>query len=188
MIEKSEIIVSTLLYGFGLYSISYLLIWLFFSKLRGSVLDKFDDSACLIIAFLASIYFIGGLMYLIYEYSTTNLQIQGFTMQDRLFGKFWFEYWFQPITFIPSLLLWFKYSRTKKWLRLIISISVLFTYESLIYICFFAINRDYIPAQWMFNYSYFFYNWTWNLFLFGMISVSFHLIRTSYQKYKMKDY
>lgn len=188
MIEKSEIIVGTLLFGFGLYSISYLLIWLFFSKLRGSLLDKFDHSACLIIAFIGSIYFIGGCSSLIFEYSTTKLQIQGFTLQDRLFGKFWVEYWMQPITFLPSVFLWFKFSRTKKWLRLIISISVMSTYESMLYIYFFAIYRDYIPARWVFNYSYYFYDWTWSLFLFGMLAVSFHLLRTSYQKFKMKDY
>lgn len=186
MKEYAEIVIEAILFGFGFYSILFLFGRPMLSESKKSIMDRFDNSACIIAAFSSTLYLIGGLTSLIIEYTTVKMQVQGFTMQDRLFGKYWIWYWIQPTFYLFSQLLWFKKIRKMKFIRFIVALILISSIESIV-IYLTSLHRDYLPSSWSTPISERISDWLISLGLFGMTTTIFHLIKTKLKVYNMRQ-
>lgn len=185
MKEYAEIIIEALLFGFGVYSILFLISRPMLSEPKKSMMDKFDNSACLIAAFVGAIYLIGGLASLIIENATVKMQIEGFTMKGRLFGKYWIWYWIQPSFYLLSQLLWFKKIRKMKFVRFIVAILLIISIESLV-IYLTSLHRDYLPSSWSIPISARITDWLISLGLFGATTTIYHIVKTKIKVYNIR--
>lgn len=185
MKEYAEITIGAILFGFGVYSILFLIGRPMLSESKKPIMDKFDNSACLVAAFVGAIYLIGGLTSLIIEYATLKMQVEGFTMKDRLFGKYWIWYWIQPTFYLFSQLLWFKKIRKIKFVRFIVALLLITSIESLI-IYLTSLHRDYLPSSWSMPISARIMDWLISLGLFGATTTIFHLIKTKLKVNNMR--
>ncbi|MBU2062130.1 MAG: hypothetical protein KKH44_09830 [Bacteroidetes bacterium] len=182
MKEYAEIAIGGILFGFGFYSIVFLIGRPILSESKKSIMDRFDNSACLVAAFIGALYLIGGLTSLIIEYTTVKMQVEGFTKKDKLFGKYWIWYWPQPFLYFSSQLLWFKSIRTKKIIRLLIALLLITSIESIV-IYLTALHRDYLPSSWSTLISARISDWLLSLGIFGLVSIVFHVIKTKLKVY-----
>jgi molybdopterin-containing oxidoreductase family membrane subunit len=177
MKEYAEIVIEAILFGFGVYSIIFLIVRPMLSDSKKAILDKFDNSACLVAAIVGAFYLAGGLTSLIIEYTTVKKQVEGFTMKDRLFGQYWIWYWIQPTFYLFCQLLWFKKIRKMKFVRFIVALLLITSIESLV-IYLTSIHRDYLPSSWSTPISARIMDWLISLGLFGATTILFHLIKT----------
>lgn len=177
MMETAELAVSAILFGFGFYTILYILFRSLLTVTQKETINNFDNSACLVAAIIGVTYFTGGIVSLITEYLTVKLQVEGFTMKDRIFGKYWLWYWHQPLFYISSLLLWVKSIRTKKIIRLIIALLLITSIESIV-IYLLSLNREYLRDNWTTAISASIMDWLFKLGIFGIVTLIFHLIKT----------
>ncbi len=185
MKEYTEIAIGAILFGFGVYSILFLISRPMLFESKKHILDKFDNSACLVVVFVGAIYLIGGLTSLIIEYATVKMQIEGFTMKDRLFGKYWIWFWIQPTFYLFSQLLWFKKIRKMKVVRFIVALLLITSIESLV-IYLTSLHRDYLPSSWSMPISARMMDWLISLGLFGTTTTIFHFIKTKLKVYNTK--
>jgi len=155
------------------------------SESKKSIMDGFDNSACLVAALVGALYLIGGLTSLIIEYVTVKMQVEGFTMKDRLFGKYWILYWVQPTFYLFSQLMWFKKIRKIKFVRFIVALLLMTSIESLV-IYLTSLHRDYLPSSWSMPISERIIDWLISLGLFGVTTIIFHLIKTKLKVYNMR--
>jgi hypothetical protein len=184
MKEYAELTIGSILFGFGAYSIIFLIGRPMLTESRKSIMDKFDNSACIMAAFIGAMYLIGGLTCLIIGYLTVKMQVEGFTMKDRFFGKYWIWYWIQPTFYLISQLLWFKKIRKLKLVRFIVALLLIISIENLV-ICITSLHRDYLPSSWSMPISARITDWLINLGLFIATTTIFHLIKTRLKVYKV---
>ena len=143
--------------AFGLYSFLFLILSIFIKK---ATFYKFDEQAKKFICFVGvlyiSIWFLGLFVY--YFESNPNERIE---MINRLFGKYWFGIWIQPLFwFALSQIFRIKFLSKNILIRLFTSFFLIFSIERLVIIST-SFHRDYLPSSWtMYNdlgiYSSFF--------------------------------
>lgn len=177
MKEYTEIAIEAILFGFGVYSIMFLIGRPMLSDSKKAIIVKFDNSACFVAALVGAFYLVGGLTSVIVEYTTVKKQVEGFTMKDRLFGQYWIWYWIQPTFYLFSQLLWFKKIRKMKFVRFIVALILVTSIESLV-IYFTSLNRDYLPGSWSTPISMRIMDWLISIGLFGATTTIFHIIKT----------
>ena len=128
--------------AFGLYSLFFLIVSIFFKK---SFLFKVDEEAKKFISFVGIIYFIIWIIGIIVFYAESNLEEQN-SMLNRMFGKYWFGFWLQPIVwFLITQLLRIKRVAKNVFLRMIFSFLLIISFEKYVIIIT-SFHRDYLPS------------------------------------------
>ncbi|MDR6763301.1 molybdopterin-containing oxidoreductase family membrane subunit [Flavobacterium sp. 2755] len=130
--------------AFGLYSILYLIVLIFVKK---PILYKIDEEAVKFISLAGVIYFTAWIIGIFVFYAESNPEEQN-DLINRLFGKYWFGIWFQPILwFALTQLLRFKKVSKNALLRIVFSFLLIVSIEQFI-IFITSFHRDYLPSSW----------------------------------------
>lgn len=82
--------------AFGLYSVLFLIISIF---TKNSILYKIDEEATNFISFVGVIYFTIWIIGIFVFYFESNAEEQNLLL-NRMFGKYWFGIWAQPILWL----------------------------------------------------------------------------------------
>lgn len=134
--------------AFGLYSFLFLILSFFIKK---AILYNFDEQAKKFICFIGVLYIFIWFLGLFVYYFESN-PTERAEMINRLFGKYWFGIWIQPI-------FWFLLSQTfriKRFsnnilIRIFTSFFLIFSIERLVILST-SLHRDYLPSSWtMYN-------------------------------------
>lgn len=182
MKEYIEITLVSVFFGFGIYTIIFLLIRPYLSEFKRLNLDKYDNSACSIIAVTGGLYLLIWIVDIIMQFQMTEEQYQVYMIRDKLSGPYWLSYWIQPFLFLSSQLLWLKKVRKMKFVRFIVALMLMTSIESLV-IYLTSLHRDYLPSIWNSPISARIMDWFISLGLFGAITTIFHLIKTKLKVY-----
>lgn len=130
--------------AFGLYSILYLIVSIFIKK---PILYKIDEEAVKFISLAGVIYFTVWIMGIFVFYVENNPEEKS-ALLNRMFGKYWFGIWFQPILWLAlTQLLRFKKVSKNAFLRIVFSFLLLVSIERFI-IFITSFHRDYLPSSW----------------------------------------
>ena len=130
--------------AFGLYSFLFLISSIFIKK---ATFYKFDEEAKKFISFVGFLYII--IWFLgIFVYYIESSPEERTGMINRMFGKYWFGIWIQPI-------FWFLLSQTfriKRFsnnilIRIFTSFFLIFSIERLVILST-SLHRDYLPSSW----------------------------------------
>lgn len=143
-----QILIVDFFIAFGLYSILFLLVSIF---AKNAFLYKIDEESKKLISFLGIVYLVVWFIGIFVFYLESNT-VEKNSMLNRMFGKYWFGFWLQP-------LLWFtitQFLRIKRvsknvFLRIIFSVFLIISIERYVIIIT-SLDRDYLPSSWtMFN-------------------------------------
>ncbi|MDX6183545.1 hypothetical protein SGQ44_14910 [Flavobacterium sp. Fl-77] len=130
--------------AFGLYSLFFLLLSIF---IKNVVLYKIDNEAIKFISFVGVVYFIVWIIGLFVFYAESNTEEQNI-MLNRMFGKYWFGIWTQPILwFLVTQLLRVKRIYKNIFLRILFSFMLIISIERFILLTI-SFHRDYLPSSW----------------------------------------
>ncbi len=134
--------------AFGLYSLLFLLISIF---TKNVILSKIDAEANNFITFVGVVYFVVWVAGIFVFYTESNTEDRS-NMLNRMFGKYWFGIWSQPILwFIVTQLLRIESIYKNIFLRIVFSFILIISIERLIIIST-SLHRDYLPSSWtMYN-------------------------------------
>ncbi|WP_395047044.1 hypothetical protein [Flavobacterium sp.] len=138
--------------GFGLYSLLYLIVSLFIkNKTKINFVDKI---AADLVVFAGIIFFVSWIIGLYFTFQEITEE-EKHSILNRMFGKYWFGYWLQPILWIfTTQILRIEKIRNSKILRLIFSFIFILSIERFTIILV-SIHRDYIGSSFemgMFNF------------------------------------
>lgn len=140
-----ELIQIDLFTAFGLVTILYIFLSLFFKK---PFLKYVDEESNRFISFIGILYFITWIIGTIVELNILNEEDKSLLV-NRMFGKYWFGFWIQPLLwFLITQLLRFKSIRKNILLRLIFTVLLLFSIEKMV-LFYTSIQRDYLPSSWI---------------------------------------
>lgn len=130
--------------AFGLYSIFFLFISIF---TKNVIISKIDKEATNFITFAGVVYLIVWIIGLFVFYSVSNTEDRTH-MLNRMFGKYWFGIWSQPILwFLVTQLLRIKSIYKNIFLRILFSFILIISIERLTIIIT-SLHRDYLPSSW----------------------------------------
>lgn len=134
--------------AFGLFTILYLFLSIFIKK---EILHQIDEEANKFISFIGILYLIIWIIGIIVEFNILNEEDK-ISMLNRIFGKYWFGFWIQPLFWVViTQLLRFKKIRKNILLRLLFSLLLILSIEKMILISI-TFHRDYLPSSWtMYN-------------------------------------
>ena len=134
--------------AFGLYTFLFLIVSIFSKK---PIIKKIDEEANGFISFAGVMYFTVWIIGIFVFYAEGNTEEQT-SMLNRMFGKYWFGYWVQPLLWVSlTQLLRIKTIRKNVLLRILFSFLLIFSIEKYV-IMMVAFHRDYLPSSWtMYN-------------------------------------
>lgn len=143
-----QIIIVDFFTAFGLYSLLFLVVSIF---VKNIILYKIDDQATKFISFVGLIYFIVWIIGIFVFYAESNIEDQN-NMINRMFGKYWFVIWTQPILWLlVTQLLRIESIYKNIFLRILFSIILIISIERFVIIIT-SFHRDYLPSSWtMYN-------------------------------------
>jgi hypothetical protein len=143
------LLIDSAFFGFGAWSLLFALRSIGRNEKIKTFIEKRDDSANLIVRFAGVILFAFLILDFFSAFTASN-DYEKYAVVNRMFGTYWFGYWFRPFSFIflPQLL-WMKALRNSKWIRAIFGILILLSVsiERLV-VLLIAIDRDYLPGSW----------------------------------------
>jgi len=163
--------------GFVFYSLIIFVIRPFISEPAKNKIEKFDHSACILIAIVGLIHLLFWTTNLIEQFNSSNNESAIYLMKTRLFGSYWFGYWFQPFLILVSQLLWSKKLRSIKWSRFVIPSVLIVSIESIM-VHLTSTNRDYLPSSWSTPIGPTIISWILGFGTFMFFSAVFHFVRT----------
>jgi molybdopterin-containing oxidoreductase family membrane subunit len=130
--------------AFGLYTLLFLIVFIFTKK---QFLKTLDEEASGFISFVGVIYFLVWIIGIFVFYAESNIEEQN-SMLNRMFGKYWVGYWVQPILwFSITQLLRIRTIRKNVLLRILFSFLLVLSIEKFV-ILITAFHRDYLPSSW----------------------------------------
>lgn len=130
--------------AFGLYSLLFLFISIFTNN---ALLYKIDNEATKLISFIGIIYFIVWIAGIFVFYFESNVEDQN-KMLNRMFGKYWFGIWIQPILWLlVTQLLRIKNIYKNIFLRIVFAFILIISIERFIILSV-SFHRDYLPSSW----------------------------------------
>lgn len=170
--------------AFGIYTILFLIVSLFVKKPQLYIVDQ---EAVHLISFVGILYFLVWLIGIFVFYAESNSDDQT-QMINRMFGKYWFGFWLQPILwFTLTQLLRFKKVKKNAILRVIISFLLIVSIERFI-ILLTTFHRDYLPSTWtMYNDigiypSNFFLSLVMKVMLFLLFVGIYYFVKKQFEK------
>ena len=130
--------------AFGLYSFLFLISSIFIKK---TTFYKFDEEAKKFISFVGFLYII--IWFLgIFVYYIESSPEERTGMINRMFGKYWFGIWIQPLFwFLLSQIFRIKLFSKNILIRIFASFFLIFSIERLVIIST-SLHRDYLPSSW----------------------------------------
>ncbi len=130
--------------AFGLYSFLFLISSIFIKK---ATFYKFDEEAKKFISFVGFLYII--IWFLgIFVYYIESSPEERTGMINRMFGKYWFGIWIQPLFwFLLSQIFRIKLFSKNILIRIFASFFLIFSIERLVIIST-SLHRDYLPSSW----------------------------------------
>lgn len=133
MIENIEFVMSIINFSFfiafGLYSIIYVITTIIVKK---SFIEIVDTTSNKLIGFLGIVYLIAWVGLIVTNFINISSPERDEVL-DRMFGKYWFGFWLQPILWIiMTQILHFEKVRKQKFLRIIFSFLFIITIEQYI--------------------------------------------------------
>ncbi|UOX33301.1 hypothetical protein LXD69_14805 [Flavobacterium sediminilitoris] len=130
--------------SFGLFTILYLFFSIF---IKNSIIKKIDEESSQFISFIGIIYLIVWITGIFIQLNILNEEDKT-SLLNRMFGKYWFGYWVQPLLWISiTQLLRIKAIRKNIILRILFSILLILSIERIIIIIT-SFHRDYLPSSW----------------------------------------
>ena len=139
-----ELLILDFFTAFGLYSFLFLILSIFIKKIA---FYQFDNQAKNFISFVGVLYIIFWVSGTIVYYIDCN-PVEKSVMIDRMFGKYWFGIWIQPLLwFVLSQIFRIKLFSKNILIRIIASFFLIFSIERLIIIIS-SFHRDYLPSSW----------------------------------------
>lgn len=134
--------------AFGLYSLLFLLVSIFFKK---PILFALDEETSKFISFVGILYLLVWVTGIIFFYAVGDVEEQN-QMIHRMFGKYWFGFWTQSILwFAVTQLLRIKRVRKNVLLRILFSFLLIVSIEKFVILTV-TFHRDYLPGSWtMYN-------------------------------------
>ncbi|THF53361.1 hypothetical protein E6C50_03930 [Flavobacterium supellecticarium] len=134
--------------AFGLFTFLYFLFSIF---IKNPIIKKVDEETNRFISFIGIVYLI---LWIIGIFVQLNVlpQEEKTELLNRMFGKYWFGIWIQPLLWVLiTQLLRFKAIRKNIFLRIFFSILLMISIERMIIITI-MFHRDYLPSSWtMYN-------------------------------------
>lgn len=130
--------------AFGLYSFLFLISSIFINK---ATFYKFDEEAKKFISFVGFLYII--IWFLgIFVYYVESSPEERTGIINRMFGKYWFGIWIQPLFwFLLSQIFRIKLFSKNILIRIFASFFLIFSIERLVIIST-SLHRDYLPSSW----------------------------------------
>lgn len=129
---------------YGLVTILCLILSIF---IKNPFLQKINDESDRFISFIGIVYLIVWLLATIIELNISDQENKNFLL-NRMFGKYWFGFWLQPLLwFSISQLLRIKAIRKNILIKLIFSFFFILSIEKIV-IIFTSFHRDYLPSSW----------------------------------------
>ena len=139
-----ELLILDFFTAFGLYSFLFLILSIFIKKIA---LYQFDNQVKRFISFVGVLYIIFWVLGTIVYYIDCN-PVEKSVMIDRMFGKYWFGIWIQPLFwFALSQIFRIKFLSKNILIRIFASFFLIFSIERLIIIIS-SFHRDYLPSSW----------------------------------------
>ena len=139
-----ELLILDFFTAFGLYSFLFLILSIFIKKIA---LYQFDNQVKRFISFVGVLYIIFWVSGTIVYYIDCN-PVEKSVMIDRMFGKYWFGIWIQPLFwFALSQIFRIKFLSKNILIRIFASFFLIFSIERLIIIIS-SFHRDYLPSSW----------------------------------------
>lgn len=130
--------------AFGLYTFLYFFVSIF---IKNPVLKKVDDKANAFISFVGIVYLLVWITGLIIELTILTPEDKT-ALLNRMFGKYWFGYWVQPVLWVLlTQLLRFPIIRKNVLIRLLFSVFLMLSIERMVIIIT-SFHRDYLPSSW----------------------------------------
>lgn len=92
-------------------------------------------------------------------------------------------YYLECFKIFSSLGLWFKYSKNKRWYRLIVALLFLLPSQNII-LFITALHRDYLPSSWTMDYPLWLYftRYLLSIFIFCFITWVIYFYKTKYKR------
>jgi len=138
-----EIIRIDFFIAFGIFSLIYLIISVFIKK---TILENIDNHAISFISFLGIIFLIIWITSIIISYTENSIDEKNY-MLNRMFGKYWFGYWAQPLLWILATQLYrFKKISENILFRIVSSFILIISIEQYI-ILITSLHSDYLPSS-----------------------------------------
>lgn len=134
--------------AFGLLTILYFIFSIF---TKNQFIKNVDEESSRFITFLGIVYLIIWSVGLYIELKILDAEDK-FNLLNRMFGKYWFGFWIQPLLWVLiTQLLRFEKIRKNILLRLLFSVLLIFSIEKMV-IIYTSFQRDYLPSSWtMYN-------------------------------------
>lgn len=132
MMELFFKIATSILEGFGIYSLFYIIVGSSSWRLSSKDERDFDDFACELVAKVGALFLIAWLLFL---------------SRKHLTGPYWLATWIPFILVMSSQTLWLKRLRAKAVIRVLVAFCLLISVEDVI-IRLTALHRDYLPSTW----------------------------------------
>lgn len=125
-------IATSILEGFGIYSLFYAIVGSSSWRLSSKDERNFDDFSCELVAKVGALFLITWLLFL---------------SRKHLTGPYWLATWIPFILVMSSQTLWLKRLRAKTVIRVLVAFCLLISVEDVI-IRLTALHRDYLPSTW----------------------------------------
>ena len=139
----------TLLIGYALHS----LIWLLFGdrlkKKFGARANRFDMLACYAFAGAGLAFMLTYAVEAFIAYSeVSENEYERYSFINQAFGAYWFVFWGYMVFYtVGTQIYWFNHVHKLKVLRLLVSLILLISVEKII-IFITSFHRDYMPSSW----------------------------------------
>ncbi|MNK69849.1 hypothetical protein D3C87_892560 [compost metagenome] len=156
---------------FSTYGIITIICLLLSTFIKNPILQKINNQSNRFISFTGIVYLIVFLLATIIELNISDQESKNYLF-NRMFGKYWFGFWLQPLLwFSMSQLLRIKSIQKRTLLKLIFSFFFIISIEKTVIIIT-SFHRDYLPSSWTMSAYYY----SSNLFLELLIKLSIFLI------------
>jgi len=139
-----ELLILDFFTAFGLYTFLFLILSIFIKK---AIFYNFDEQAKKFLSFVGVLYIIFWFLETIVYYIECN-PVEKNEMIERMFGKYWFGIWIQPLLwFVLSQIFRIKLFSKNIVIRIIVSFFLIISIERLVIIIR-SFHRDYLPSSW----------------------------------------
>lgn len=139
-----ELLILDFFTAFGLYTFLFLILSIFIKK---AIFYNFDEQAKKFLSFVGVLYIIFWFLGTIVYYIQCN-PVEKNEMIERMFGKYWFGIWIQPLLwFVLSQIFRIKLFSKNIVIRIIVSFFLMISIERLVIIIS-SFHRDYLPSSW----------------------------------------
>lgn len=167
-----DLLIESIFFGFGILSISKAFVTKQKSGTYNSIgFEKIDRTAIFLVRLTGIAYLIIYLTRLYVDYTGYNAGgVSDSVTVSRLTGPYWFAYWAYMLFYpISTQLLWIKKFRESRWIRFVLGLLFLFSYEKFV-ILITSFHRDYLFGDEISNLiSAMALNWLLHALVFAII-------------------